>query len=79
LIELENGDRRICVDIAGASSIAESTREAHAIAVACGMPVTFEFNGLEVVVSPGDDPEVTWRTWWKEKHGETPEQTQARR
>lgn len=63
----------------GSAHIREATLEASELARRANRPVAFDFNDLLVVVRPHDDPEEVWRSWWMAKHGETPEQTAARR
>lgn len=63
----------------GTAHVREATLEASELARRANRPVAFDFNDLLVVVRPHDDPEEVWRSWWLAKHGETPEQTAARR
>lgn len=63
----------------GASDIFESCREAAEIAGRAGRGVAFWFNGRAVVVKPGDSGDAAARAWWMDVHGETPEETMARR
>lgn len=65
--------------VVGSASIFEATREAGEIARRSARPVAFEFNDVVVVVHPQSDPDLIARAWWLERHGETPEQTAARR
>ena len=63
----------------GSVDIFETTREAREIADRAGRAVAFDCQGVTVVVSPGDDPDAVARAWWWTRHGETPEQSAARR
>lgn len=65
--------------VRGASDIFESCNEAAEIAERAGRGVAFWFNGRAVVVKPGDSGDAVARAWWMDVHGETPEQTRARR
>lgn len=60
--------------VAGSAFIQEATQEASELAKRAQRPVAFEFIGKLVVVHPGDDPDLAWRTWWIGFYGRTPEQ-----
>jgi hypothetical protein len=65
--------------IVGSSDVFQACREAADIANKSGEPVAFRCQEHTIVVRPGDDPVVVGRQWWLQEHGETPEQTIARR
>lgn len=73
--------RRAGLVIASAlgADIFESCNEAAEIAGRVGRGVAFWFNGRAVVVKPGDVGDAAARAWWVDVHGETPEETMARR
>lgn|SRR5512142_66194 len=63
----------------GSVDIFETTREARELADRARRPVAFDCQGFTVVVNPDEDPEAVARAWWWTRHGETPEQSAARR
>lgn len=69
----------VIASVRGASDIFESCNEAAEIAARAGRAVAFWFNGRAVVVRPGDVGDAVARAWWVDVHGETPEETYARR
>lgn len=69
----------VIASVRGASNIFESCNEAAEIAGRAGRGVAFWFSGRAVVVNPGDNGDAVARAWWMDVHGETPEETYARR
>lgn len=64
---------------AGNTTIFEACKEGVELAAAMGHPIAFEFNEHVVVCRAGDNPDAVAKEWWQRCHGETYEQTAAKR
>jgi hypothetical protein len=64
----------VCLSRLG-SSIYKAAEEAKQIAELVRRPVVFEFNKVDVVVTSSSDPSEVVGRWWKERYGETPEES----
>lgn len=65
--------------VCGSATIFEATRDSLEIAREKNKVVTFEANGIRVMVKPNDDYVLVARDWWFKLYGETPEQSLTKR
>ena len=63
----------------GMVSVWDCCREGADLASELGRTVVFSFNQHDVIIRPGDDPELVGRDWWFRAYGKTPEESAKER